>query len=255
MTAIAPDRLPTSLKFGWGFGSLGTVSVINVQSLLLLFFMTAVLGIAPAVAGGLLFASKVVDAFIAPTVGLRSDRTVSAMGRRRPYMLAGALICGVAIAVIFNPPQIGNGAAVVAAGLVLLAIGYSLFNVPYLAMPAEMTSSPTERTSIMSWRIAFVSLGSLLAAFAPLLAKAAGGGRTGYGIMGVVVACVVAAAMLVAFRASRAAFSSPPETNFGGPQGIARFRVVLDNRPFMLVIAAKVLQLVASPASRRRCCS
>jgi GPH family glycoside/pentoside/hexuronide:cation symporter len=62
--------------------------------------------------------------------------------------------------------------------------------------------------------------------------------------MGLVVAGVVAAAMLVAFRASRAAFSLPPEPHVGGPRGLARFRVVLDNRPFMLVIAAKVLQLI-----------
>jgi glycoside/pentoside/hexuronide:cation symporter, GPH family len=245
MSTVAPETLPTPLKAGWGVGSLGTVTVINVQSLLLLYFMTAVLGIAPALAGTLLFATKVVDAVLAPAVGLRSDRTVSRMGRRRPFMLAGALVCGVAIAITFNPPEGVPPAPYVAGGLLLLALGYSLFNVPYLAMPAEMTSSPAERTSLMSWRIGFISAGSLLSAFAPLLARAAGGGRTGYGIAGLAVAVFVAATMLVSVRASRSAFAQPTQPAAAGQAtGLARFRPVLANRPFMLILAAKVLQLV-----------
>ncbi len=239
----APERLRTAQKFGWGVGSLGSVTVINVQSLLLLFYLTSILGVSPVLAGTLLFATKIVDAVFAPIVGARSDRTTSAMGRRRPYLLAGAFISAISVAAIFNPP-IGGDATVVwiTIALVGLALGYSLFNVPYLAMPAEMTSSPAERTSIMSWRIGFVSFGGLVAAFAPALAKAAGGGPRGYGVMGLAVAAIVLVAMLVAFRASRTLYGGPASTGGGGTY--ARFGVVFGNRPFMLIIAAKVLQLI-----------
>ncbi len=243
MTVLTEDRLPTPLKIGWGLGSLGTVSVLNVQSLLLLFFMTAVLGIAPVVAGSLLFASKLVDAVCGPLVGARSDQTQSTMGRRRPYLLAGALVCALAVAAIFNPPVSGTLLLVwIAVCLVVLSIGYALFNVPYIAMPAEMTTSPQERTSIMSWRIGFVGFGGLLTAFAPLLAKAAGGGRGGYGTMGLILAGLILFAMLFAFRAAKTARGNPPSTAQGGT--FKRFGVVFQNRPFLLLVSAKILQLV-----------
>jgi GPH family glycoside/pentoside/hexuronide:cation symporter len=165
------------------------------------------------------------------------------MGRRRPFMLAGALVCGLAIAIVFNPPVGSLTVPVVAIGLLFLALGYSLFNVPYLAMPPEMTSSPLERTSLMSWRITFISAGSLLAAFAPMLAQALGGGRRGYGLTGIVIAVLVAAAMLAAVRASRSAYAGAVEPD-SGRRGLGRFAPVLANRPFMLIIAAKVFQLV-----------
>ena len=237
------DGLPTSLKAGWGFGSVGSLTVLNTQSLLLLFFLTSVLGLAPAVAGSLLFGSKLVDAVLAPIVGARSDRTVSAMGRRRPFMLAGAIVSSLAVFGIFLCPVEGSAQILwIGAGLVLLALGYSLFNVAYIAMPAEMTDSPVERTSIMSWRIVFVSVGGLLTAFAPLVAKIAGGGRPGYGIMGAILGVIILVAMLVAVAASARARGGPPNTSTGGT--FARFGVVFGNRPFMLLIAAKIMQLV-----------
>lgn len=241
----AADRLPVSLKVGWGFGSVGTITVLNVNALLLLFFMTAVLGIAPAVAGTMLFAAKLVDAVLAPALGTISDRTRSRWGRRRPYMLAGAFVCGAAVAAIFNPPAFGPAGvqAWIMACLLVLAVGYTLFNVPYIAMPAEMTESPVERTSIMSWRIAFVSLGGLVTGFAPQFARMMGGGRDGYGATGLVVAAVLFVAMLVAVLASGRARATVPVAD-GEPGGLARFTVVFGNRPFLLLIAAKIMQLV-----------
>lgn len=242
--SIAADRLPAGLKVGWSFGSVGTLTVLNVNSLLLLFFMTAVLGIAPALAGTLLFAAKLFDAVAAPVLGAVSDRTESRMGRRRPYLLAGAFISAAAVAAVFNPPASFEAAlpAYLMACLLVLALGYTLFNVPYIAMPAEMTDSPGERTSLMSWRIGFVSLGGLVTGFAPRLAVLLGGGREGYGRVGLILALVILAAMLVAFFAARRARVLP--TARGSESGIGRFAVVFRNRPFMLVIAAKVFQLI-----------
>lgn len=237
------DHLPTSLKVGWGVGSVGTVSVLNVQSLLLLFFLTSVLGIAPATAGGLLFGSKLVDAVLAPIVGARSDRTTSPIGRRRPFMLAGAFVSALAVFAIFLTPVEGGAQLIwVGGGLALLALGYSLFNVAYIAMPAEMTDSSTERTSIMSWRIAFVSVGGLLTSFAPLVAAKAGGGRAGYATMGTILAILILLAMLTAVASSARARGGQPSTSTQGT--FARFGVIFSNQPFMLLIAAKILQLV-----------
>lgn len=240
-SAPAADRVAVSIKAGWATGSIGTIVVLNTTSLLLLFFMTSVLGFGPALAGGLLFGAKLFDAVIAPVLGSYSDRFRSRWGRRRPFLFAGAFVCAAAVLALFAPPFAGGSALVgwMLAGMLLLALGYTLFNVPYLAMPAEMTASPAERTAIMGWRIAFISVGSTVIGFAPEFARRMGGGRDGYAAMGAVLAAIVLASMLAAFFAARRARATVPAS-----RGRAEFAVILANRPFMMILAAKILQLV-----------
>ena len=240
----SPDhRVSTGLKAAWGLGSVGTVTVLTINSLLLLFFMTSVLGLAPALAGSLLFGAKLVDAIFAPLLGGISDGWQGRMGRRAPFLLAGAFVSGLGVAMVFNPPAAFDTMLPVwiMLSLIVIAIGYTLFNVPYMAMPAEMTDMPAERTSIMSWRITFVSIGGLITGMVPQLVTKLGGGRTGYGIVGFILAGVVIATMLSTFAAARRTRQVA-----GGAQagGFKRYLVVAQNRPFMLIIAAKVCQLV-----------
>lgn len=244
MTESAPiRRVSTGLRIAWGAGSVGTVTVLTVNSLLLLFFMTSVLGLAPALAGSLLFGAKLFDAVAAPLLGGISDNWRGRMGRRAPFLLAGAFTSAFGVALIFNPPAAVDAALPfwIMGSLLVIALGYTLFNVPYMAMPAEMTDNPVERTAIMSWRIAFVSIGGLITGVTPQLAKTLGGGRTGYGQIGLILAGVVLLAMLSAFAAARRSRQVPSAPQAGGA---ARYLVVVQNRPFMLLIAAKVCQLV-----------
>ena len=240
---ISDTRVSTGIKAAWGIGSVGTVTVLTINSLLLLFFMTSVLGLAPALAGSLLFGAKLIDAIAAPVLGGVSDGWKGAMGRRAPFLLAGAFVSGLGVAMVFNPPAAFDAMLPVwiMMSLIVIALGYTLFNVPYMAMPAEMTDMPAERTSIMSWRITFVSIGGLITGMVPQLVTRLGGGRTGYGIVGFILAGVVIAAMLSTFAAARRTRQVT-----GGAQagGFKRYQVVLQNRPFMLIIAAKVCQLV-----------
>ena len=244
---IAPaDRIALPTRIGWAIGSVGTITVLSTTSFLLLFYMTTVLGLGPALAGGLLFGAKLFDAFIAPVLGRFSDGFASKWGRRRPFLFAGALACGLAITALFNPPVMaGPGLfAWLVAGLLLLAAGYTLFNVPYLAMPAEMTGSPRERTALMSWRILFVSIGGAVVGFAPKLAAMLGGGERGFSMTGAILGALVAATMLTAFAASARARGLAPQRGQHGPA----LAVILGNRPFLMLLAAKVFQLVGLAA-------
>jgi GPH family glycoside/pentoside/hexuronide:cation symporter len=240
---ISDTRVSTGIKAAWGIGSVGTVTVLTINSLLLLFFMTSVLGLAPALAGSLLFGAKLIDAIAAPVLGGVSDSWKGAMGRRAPFLLAGAFVSGLGVAMVFNPPAAFDTMLPVwiMMSLIVIALGYTLFNVPYMAMPAEMTDMPAERTSIMSWRITFVSIGGLITGMVPQLVTRLGGGRTGYGIVGFILAGVVIAAMLSTFAAAR---RTRQVTSGAQAGGFKRYQVVLQNRPFMLIIAAKVCQLV-----------
>ena len=151
-------ELPTRLKIGWASGALGVALLMNGISGLVLFYMVGILKIEPAVAGTLVFLTKLFDVASDPIVGVSSDRTRSRWGRRRPYLFVGAFVSAAAFALIFATPVFANQAfsiAYIFIALVIYTVGYTLFNVPYMAMPAEMTDSYHERSSIHGYRIWF----------------------------------------------------------------------------------------------------
>lgn len=276
------SRLPLSLCLAFGVGTNGTSTLIGVTGIYLLFFMTTMLGIEPAIAGALIFISKIYDLVTDPLMGYVSDRTQSKIGRRRPYLLLGAIVSAASAYLMFKVPVFESATALMwyyGAILILFAMGYSLFAVPYLSMPAEMTSDYHDRTRLMSFRTLFGSTGLLIGtAIAPILVSAGGGAAAssaaaptvlrpadgadcimpptiagqvagsleGYALMGAVMALIVFASMALCFFGTRSAkFSVRDEapTSF-----IQQLRFTLRNRPFMLLVATKTLQLTGVTA-------
>jgi glycoside/pentoside/hexuronide:cation symporter, GPH family len=244
-------RLPASLVWGWGIGSLGASALHNGISFLALFYLSKVLGMEPALAGSLILAAKVYDIATDPLMGWVSDRTQTRWGRRRPWLLAGALVSALAFVMLFNPPAAsGPGLAVSAVtALLLYATGYTLFGIPYLAMPAEMTGDYHERSRLMSARTVCLTLGILAGgALAPVLVGAFGGGPGGYARMSWVMAALILAAMAGCFAGTRAArgTSTAPVAAAGAVSG---WRSALGNRPFVTLIASKFCHLVGVAVS------
>lgn len=238
--------LRRSLCLSYGVGSIGAGIFSTIPGLLLLFYLTDTLGVSPGLAGLAILLPKLFDIATDPLVGTWSDRTRSRMGRRRPFLLAGALTLPPCFVALFSAPA-GDPSASFAWVLVafcLAAGAFTLFQIPYAAMPAEMTADYHERTTIVAYRMAFVTVGVLAGgALAPALIDAGGGGRTGYMWMAVVLALVTAAAMLVAFVGTRGAPQrSTPEHALGLR---AQLAIALANRPYRRLLATYHLQCVA----------
>jgi len=242
-------RLPRGLVWGWGIGSLGTSALHNGVAFLALFYLSTVVGLDPALAGSLILAAKVYDIATDPLAGWLSDRTRSRWGRRRPWLLAGALVSPFAFLLLFNPPA-GPGPGLLAApvlGLLLYATGYTLFGVPYLAMPAEMTDDYHERSRLMSARTICLTLGILAGgALAPLLVGTFGGGPAGYARMSWVLAALILATLLGCFAGTRGARATSPVTT---GSGAAHWRSAFGNRPFTTLIISKFCHLVGVSVS------
>ena len=249
-SATSPP-VPFSQRFSWGFGSLGTIAYLNVVTALAHIYLTAVLKMDVALAGSLLFSARLVDAFSDPLMGWVTDHTTSRWGRRRPYLLLGAVVCGCSLPAVFSlhemsaalPPSV----VVVMAVLIPYSLGFTLFNVPYLTIPVEMTTDRMQRLSLMSYRSAFMMVGSVLgAAAAPEILEYLGGNEspTAYQRMGFIFGALVLAVMLVTFWGTRGAHAEP----VGRQPRLSVWRqikTVLENRPFLLLICAKCTQFVA----------
>lgn len=249
--ASRDERLTLMLCIGWGLGTLALGALFNTTAVLLMRYLTDYVGLAAALAGLLISASKIYDALTDPWMGAISDRTQSALGRRRPWLLLGSVLCGLALVALFNVPTGLTGhllTAYVGLLLLLFASAYTVFGVPYMAMPAEMTSDYQERARLMSFRVGFSGLSQLLAGYgAPMLIVFFGDGARGHSVMGVVVGFAVMVAGLLCFAMTRSARQTiatmPVPTS--RPSIASQFRMLRSNRPFMLVVLSKLALLIA----------
>lgn len=235
----------------WATGSLATGSVYNAMALFSLFFLTQVVGIAPALAGTLLLVTKVYDAVTDPIMGAISDRTRHAAGRRRPYLLLGSLLLGGSFALFFNAPAL-DGAAMVAVAVLLLLLqstGYTVFCVPYLAMAPDIATEYDDRTRLMSLRVAFLIMGVMLGSVGgPFLVGLEEAPRDGYALLGIVLGALVVLCGLASYRGTAGVRSEAPPRSAGdtASRAVDSLRdmvAVFASRPFRLLTLIKLLQL------------
>ncbi len=235
-------RLPVFLKASWGVGALGTTSMLYMVNLFLVYFLVRHVGVPPAIAGTVLAITRLYDAVIDPGIGMLSDRTESRWGRRRPWLLAGAILSPLAVIAVFNPP--GSLAGPYLYGYVLLALlfyctAYSLFSIPFLALGTELSDDYGERATVMAYRTFFVySSGVVVASGAPALVALLGSDRAAYSTMSLAVACVVGAAMLwVVFFTGRARVTPRSTQTMDFGQWI---RTALSNTPYLIILFSKM---------------
>lgn len=243
-------RLPLSAQLGYGVGQIAGQVFRDVPSLLLLFFMTTVLGIAPAVAGVAIFFPKLVWGVSCDMlVGVLSDRWQRRIPRRY-WLLVGALGAPVALLLLFHVPAGSTTLRVtyVACVFSLYMAVFASFSVPYLAIAGELTRDPRERNVVMAWRLAFTAVGVLTAGMiAPAIIQARGGGQPAYEAMAITLAIICPTALLLAFfgaghaaRHSDHVASTAPRVRISFGQAVT---VLLQPR-FSVLLGANLLQLM-----------
>ncbi|TDP96198.1 MFS transporter [Labedaea rhizosphaerae] len=237
------DRLPRRAVLGYAVGSVGAAAFATVPGLLLLYQLTDVLAVPAGVASAVLFGAKAWDVVANPVIGALSDRSAAVHGGRTRFLVAGGCTLPPLFALMFATPDVSPGVAAVYVGVTftLAATAYAVFQVPYVGLPAELTESPAERTRLTAYRMVMLTLGILIAgAGAPAIVAAAGKNRGGYALMGVVMAVVIAASLLIAAFTTRRLPLHP----HGAPgMGVrAQLRLALGNKPFVLLLAAFLAQ-------------
>jgi GPH family glycoside/pentoside/hexuronide:cation symporter len=99
----AADRIPFQQKAAYAVGML----VNNLQAAALPAMMIVLnlgVGLSPILVGWIGFIPRIFDAVSDPLMGYISDNTRSRWGRRRPYILFGALIAGLVFALMWQVP-------------------------------------------------------------------------------------------------------------------------------------------------------
>jgi GPH family glycoside/pentoside/hexuronide:cation symporter len=156
--------LPLSNVLVYSAPALGQSFMFMFTGMYLLKYSTDVLGVAPAAMGMIFMVSKFWDAFSDPLAGYLSDRTQTRWGRRRPWMLAGALPVCVVFFLMLTPPESLQGGALTA-WMAACVIGFytmmTIYNMPHDALGAELTSDYSERNRIFGIKRAVFGLGTV----------------------------------------------------------------------------------------------
>ena len=229
------QKLKTRTKLLYGIGDIGNATVNSAIQFFLMKFYTDAALILPALAGSALLIGKIWDAINDPLFGWLTDKTKSKIGKRRVYMLFGAIPLGLSIALLwFVPPGLSQVMTFVwIAGTFLLFDSiWTLTNVPYYAMTSELTDDYDERSSLTVFRMVLATPFYLLgAALTPMIVGFFASQRSGFGFIGIVYGALAAIALLVSaggLRERRTVIESKGEEN-----PLKSIKLAFQNRPFI----------------------
>jgi glycoside/pentoside/hexuronide:cation symporter, GPH family len=244
----APARLSILQKLAFGVGDLGPAIFTAIKGFFLQAFLLEVAGLRPATAALIFLIVNIWDGINDPIIGRLSDRTRSRWGRRRPWLLFGALPFGILYFLYWQVPQLGEAGKfwyylIVA---ILFDTTYTAINVPYSALTPELSKDYDERTSLNSYRFSFSILGGVAAASLHGLIVNSFGARsvTGYQISAAIWAVLFTTSVLLTFFFTRETHFQESEKQ-EGPGFFEGLRIAFSNRAFVYTTLIFLLSWLA----------
>lgn len=204
-------KLSLGTKLGYGIGQIGDSGGYNLFYFFFLFFLTDVAGVSPAIAGTISLIAVLWDAITDPIIGHLSDNCKSKYGKRRPFMLAGAIPYFICMVLMFTNVDLPAG--VKGIYFVILAAAfwtfYTVYVIPFFALGGAITDDFEGRTSLRAWASVFMYLAVMLASAAPPVIvdyteKVFGGSvNDGWRNVGLIVGGITLACALICWFAMR----------------------------------------------------
>jgi GPH family glycoside/pentoside/hexuronide:cation symporter len=246
------EKLPLRVKAGFGVADLGGNLFFTAMGFWTLNYLTDTVGLSAALAGFAVFFGKAWDAVTDPLMGYLSDRTTSRWGRRRPYIIFGAIPLLLTSWLFFTVPSFGGKpvegqlALTIWAlvSLSLLNTAYTVVNIPYASLTPELTKDFHERTSLNSYRFGFAVIGTILGAAVVLpIVNSAPSRQAGFSLVGLVFGIVMAVTALITGVSVR---EKPiAQTQEQKPGFFETYLVVFKNKPYLKILFTYTLHLSA----------
>lgn len=204
----------------------------------------------PRLLGIALTVPRFCDAFMDPVMGFVSDNTHSRHGRRKPYIVAGALLQALAFGAIWMAPSTWSQSAIAAylvATLVVFYACFTVFSVPLFSLSYEMTADPQERTRVSAFGAFFGKAGEFLYQWIfPLTGLAVfASAMQGVRVVGWCVALVVLGGLgvLPGLFAKERYFKKAARQD--KVRILPSLSASLRNRAFVVLVALTILQIAA----------
>jgi len=165
------EKLPLLNKILYGTGDLGISMNNSIITAFFSVFMVTVVGMPPGLVAIIFIIGRSWDFINDPIIGHLSDRTRSKWGRRRPFLLFGAIPFGLSFILLWLGPNFSQTGLIIYYSLAYIVYEFmaTIVYMPYYALTPELTEDYDERTKLTSFRMVFNITGSLTAYILPLL--------------------------------------------------------------------------------------
>jgi GPH family glycoside/pentoside/hexuronide:cation symporter len=257
---MAQGKLTVRQKLGFGIFDLGGNMLFTLTGFWCLFYLTDVVGLGALLAGAAVMIGKAWDAVTDPMMGFISDRTITPLGRRRPYLLAGAIPMMLTLWLFFTAPQIPSQIMLMlwATGtLMLVNTASTIINVPYSSLTPELTSDYHERSSLNGYRFGCAVFGTLIgaAAVSPLVGALNGGSTQGvspeallklpggWSSMGLILGAIMMIVTFLTFfgtKEKKHTRADLPTEGF-----FSTYKAVFTNKPYVILFVSYALHMTA----------
>lgn len=191
------ERVSPGTRAAYGSSAFAENLAINSVNQLANPVFNLTLGVSPTLVGAAIALPRFWDAVMDPWIGNLSDNARTRWGRRRPFILIGALLTALCTAGIWFFPE-GRSPAFyfgwLAIGSFLLSTAYSIFVVPYGALGLELTRDYHERTRLMGAKSMLHKLSGVVNQWLLKIVQVVGQNSlvAGSRFCGVIIGCVVA---------------------------------------------------------------
>ncbi len=162
---IDPDqRLSWCEKVGYGLGDTASNLYWKTFEFFLMYFYTDVFGIKAGAAGTMLLVTRIWDAINDPLVGYFADRTRTAWGSFRPYLVWMCIPFAITGVLTFYTPDLSDNGKLIYAYITytLVMMAYTAINIPYGALMGVISASSLERTSVSTYRFVLAFVGGII---------------------------------------------------------------------------------------------
>ena len=146
------SKVPIGQKIAFGFGMLANQMFPAVISIFIVVLVQN-LGFPGWMWGVVSLVPRLFDAITDPIMGFISDNTKSKWGRRKQYVLLGAVIMGISFIImwqLYKDNTVDYNFTYFLLWSLVFYVGLTIFSVPYVAMGYEMSNDFHERTNIMA---------------------------------------------------------------------------------------------------------
>jgi GPH family glycoside/pentoside/hexuronide:cation symporter len=240
---MAENEVSTGQVVAYSFATLADVLASQYVTMYIFTFYLAIAGVGIELIAIAFIIWSIYNAINDPVLGAISDRTQSRWGRRKPWIIAGAIPLCFLIIFIWTPP-VAEGAAFVYLLLFLLLFDtfYTMFSLNQVALFPEMYPELEQRSkantiiqifSLLALMIGFMLPGLLIPVFEnPIY-------RDYYALTGAIIAIVIGVCLFIFLKfgglKERPEYAKDPAAS---PSFLKAIKITLKNKSFATFVVA-----------------